>query len=239
MKTAPATHPAAVGSAAPRQRRKQARPQELLDAALELFVERGFAATRSEDVAARAGVSKGTLYLYYPSKEELLKAVVRENLGALIREGADIAGGFEGDTQQLLALLMHTWWERIGDTPVSGIFKVILTEMGNFPDFAAFYMDEVIAPGRALFTRVLQRGIDAGELRPVKLFETVHLLIFPTLMLCLHRHSIGPCHVPSRELDPHRFIDTHIDTVVNGLRRPAASAPRKAPAARSKPKAVR
>jgi AcrR family transcriptional regulator len=240
MKSTPAAHSAATGPASTRQRRKEARPQELLDAALELFVERGFAATRSEDVAARAGVSKGTLYLYYPSKEELLKAVVRENLGALIREGADIAGGFEGDTQQLLALLMHTWWERIGDTPASGIFKIILTEMGNFPDFARFYMDEVIEPGRALFTRVLQRGIDAGELRPIALFEVVHLLIFPTLMLCLHRHSVGPCHVPSRELDPHRFIDTHVDTVVNGLlRRTPAALPRKAPAARPKAKSPR
>lgn len=223
MKSPASARTTATGPASVRQRRKEARPQELLAAALELFVERGFKATRSEDVAARAGVSKGTLYLYYPSKEELLKAVVRENLGALIREGADIADGFEGDTQALLSLLMHTWWERIGETPASGIFKIILTEMGNFPDFARFYMDEVIEPGRALFTRVLQRGIDAGELRQVSLFETVHLLIFPTLMMCLHRHSIGPCHLPSRELDPHRFIDTHIDTVVNGLRRPASA----------------
>ncbi|HWH83602.1 MAG TPA: TetR/AcrR family transcriptional regulator [Burkholderiaceae bacterium] len=236
MKSSTASRPAATASApasaSTRQRRKEARPQELLDAALELFVERGFSATRSEDVAARAGVSKGTLYLYYPSKEELLKAVVRENLGALIREGQDIAGGFDGDTQQLLALLMHTWWERIGATPASGIFKIILTEMGNFPDFARFYIDEVIEPARELFTRVLQRGVDAGELRRVNLFEAVHLLIFPMLMMCLHRHSIGPCQVPGRQLDPHRFIDTHIDTVVNGLRRPAraeaAPPPRKA-----------
>jgi TetR/AcrR family transcriptional regulator len=239
MKSSPAAPSAATGPASTRQRRKEARPQELLDAALELFVERGFAATRSEDVAARAGVSKGTLYLYYPSKEELLKAVVRENLGALIREGADLAGGFEGDTPQLLALLMHTWWERIGDTPASGIFKIILTEMGNFPDFARFYMDEVIEPGRALFTRVLQRGIDAGELRPVELFEVVHLLIFPTLMMCLHRHSVGPCHLPSRELDPHRFIDIHIDTVVNGLRRAPTAPPPSAPAVRPKTKKPR
>ncbi len=226
----PAASPALVtGPASTRQRRKQARPQELLIAALDLFVERGFKATRSEDVAARAGVSKGTLYLYYPSKEELLKAVVRENLGALIDEGADIVGGFEGDTQQLLALLMHTWWERIGDTPASGIFKVILTEMGNFPAFAAFYMDEVISPARALFTRVLQRGIDAGELRRVNLFETVHVLIFPLLMLCLHRHSLGPCHTPMREVDPHLFIDTHIDIVVNGARHPVPAAAAKRP----------
>ena len=228
MKTAVAARPPAPLPCAPaagRQRRKEARPQELLDAALELFVERGFKATRCEDVAARAGVSKGTLYLYYPSKDELLKAVVRENLGALIREGADLAGGFEGGTQELLALLMHAWWERIGDTPASGIFKVILTEMGNFPDFVRFYLDEVIEPGRALFTRVLQRGIDAGELRRVNLFETVHLLMFPMLMMCLHRHSVGPCRMPMRELDPHAFIDTHIDIVVNGLRAPPAAAP--------------
>ncbi|MEP7099017.1 MAG: TetR/AcrR family transcriptional regulator [Burkholderiales bacterium] len=225
MKNPSVTPPIAPGPASTRQRRKEARPQELLAAALELFIERGFSATRSEDVAARAGVSKGTLYLYYPSKEELLKAVVRENLGALINEGTDIVGGFEGDTQQLLGLLMHTWWERIGDTPASGIFKIILTEMGNFPDFARFYMEEVIEPARALFTRVLQRGVDGGELRTVNLFETVHLLIFPMLMMCLHKHSNGgPCHLPMQELDPHRFIDTHIDTLVNGLRRPLAPA---------------
>ena len=230
MKKPAASPVVATGPASTRQRRKEARPQELLVAALDLFIERGFAATRSEDVAARAGVSKGTLYLYYPSKEELLKAVVRENLGALISEGTDIVGGFEGGTQELLALLLHTWWERIGDTPASGIFKVILTEMGNFPDFATFYVDEVIAPGRALFTRVLQRGVDAGELRPVNLFETVHLLIFPMLMMCLHRHSLGPCHMPIRELDPHSFIDTQVDIVVNGARRAAlAVAAKRAP----------
>jgi AcrR family transcriptional regulator len=232
MKSSPASPPVASGTASMRQRRKEARPQELLDAALELFVEHGFAATRSEDVAARAGVSKGTLYLYYPSKEELLKAVVRDNLGSLISEGSDVVDGFVGDTQQLLGVLLHTWWERIGDTPASGIFKVILTEMGNFPDFARFYLDEVIAPARALFTSVLQRGIDAGELRPVNLFETVHLLIFPMLMMCLHRHSLGPCHLPIRELDPRRFIDNHVDIIVNGARRPTPAVParrRKAP----------
>src|SRR5438552_12594942 len=92
--------PAAPDAGTPRQRRKEARPQELLAAALELFVEKGFAATRSEEVAARAGVAKGTLYLYYPSKEDLLKAVVRENLSALIAEFSSIAGTFEGTTHE-------------------------------------------------------------------------------------------------------------------------------------------
>jgi AcrR family transcriptional regulator len=203
--------------APPRQRRKGARPQELLDAALELFVEKGFAATRSEEVAARAGVAKGTLYLYYPSKEDLLKAVVRENLSALIAEGATIAGSFEGTTHELLLLLMQTWWDRVGSTPASGIFKIILTEMGNFPDFARFYVQEVIEPGEALFTGVVERGIASGELRAVNVRETVHVLIFPMLMMCLHRHSLGACAGMESMLDPQSFIRTHIDVVVRGL----------------------
>jgi TetR/AcrR family transcriptional regulator len=214
-----------------RQRRKEARPQELLDAALELFVEKGFAATRSEEVAARAGVAKGTLYLYFPSKEDLLKAVVRENLSALIAEGATIAGKFEGTTHELLVLLMQTWWERVGNTPASGIFKIIITEMGNFPDFARFYVQEVIEPSHDLFTGVLQRGIDSGELRPVNVFEAVHVLIFPMLMLCLHKHSLGTCAGMGPMMDAPSFIRTHVDVVVRGLLvRPDAVAAPVAPA---------
>ena len=80
----------------PRHRRKETRPQELLQAALELFVEKGFAATRAEEVAHQAGVSKGTLYLYYPSKEELFKAVVRHNVVSLIAQGREMVEQFEG-----------------------------------------------------------------------------------------------------------------------------------------------
>src|SRR5574341_267858 len=189
----------------PRQRRKEARPQELLDAALGLFVEKGFAATRSEEVAARAGVSKGTLYLYYPSKEELLKAVVRENVGGLIAEGSDIAQSFDGSASELVGLLLRTWWERVGNTSASGIFKIIITEVGNFPDFARFYADEVIRPAHMLFEGVIQRGIDTGEFRPVSLHDTVHVLIFPLLMLCLHKHSMGACSAGEGMMDPQRF----------------------------------
>lgn len=199
-----------------RQRRKEARPQELLGAALELFVEKGFAATKTEEVASRAGVAKGTLYLYYPSKEDLLKAVVRENLSTLIAKGATVASNFSGTTHDLLLLLMQAWWERVGNTKASGIIKIILTEVGNFPDFARFYMDEVIEPGRKLYINVLQRGIDRGELREVNLFETVHVLIFPLLMMCLQKHSLGICS-GMQQVDPLSLIKTHVDVIVRGL----------------------
>lgn len=200
-----------------RQRRKEARPQELLRAALELFVEKGFAATKTEEVASRAGVAKGTLFLYYPSKEDLLKAVVRENLSALIAEVTTMASNFRGTTHELLLLLMQTWWERVGNTKASGIIKIILTEVGNFPDFARFYTDEVIDPGRKLYISVLQRGIDRGELREVNMLETVYVLIFPLLMLCLQKHSQGICSGAGPWMDPPSFIKTHVDVVVHGL----------------------
>ena len=91
--------------AAKRERRKEARPGELLDAALDLFVEKGFAATRAEEVATRAGVSKGTLFLYFPSKEELFKAVVRENISGRFKEWNAEFETFEGSTRRHAALL--------------------------------------------------------------------------------------------------------------------------------------
>ncbi len=204
-----------------RKRRKEARPQELLDAALEVFVEKGFAASKMEDVASRAGVSKGTVYLYFPSKEELLKAVIRHNLSIAIAEGGGMAAGYEGSTADLLKLLALGWWERVGETQASGIFKLIITEMRNFPEFAEFYAAEVIDPGQRLIESMLQRGIDRGEFREVPLRDTAHALIFPMLMLCLHKHSIGACSAAMAHTDPRAFIRNHIDLALHGLcRRP-------------------
>ncbi|MBL8340681.1 MAG: TetR/AcrR family transcriptional regulator [Rubrivivax sp.] len=201
-----------------RQRRKEARPQELLDAALALFVEKGFAATRAEEVAQRAGVSKGTLYLYYPSKEELFKAVVRQNLGALIAEGQEAVAQYEGATGDLLVFLMMTWWGRVGGTPVSGIHKVVVAEVRNFPDLAQFYADEVITPADALICSAIQRGIDRGEFRPVPLHETALALMAPVIFLALHHHSVGACPVHGcAQVDPAATLRVHLDLVLRGL----------------------
>ena len=219
MNTAPPPTPA-------RQRRKEARPQELLDAALALFVEKGFAATRSEEVAARAGVSKGTLYLYYPSKEELLKAVIEQTLSQLIAHGAGVAEDFEGSMSELLALLLRTWWERVGNTPASGIHKVIMSEVRNFPEIAAFYNEKVIVPANRLLGDMLQRGIDRGEFRPLPLAEVSRVLIAPLIYMALHKHSFGACCLSGDTVDPERTIDVHIELMLNGLRpRPADAAP--------------
>ncbi len=203
--------------AATRQRRKEARPQELLDAALALFVEKGFSATRSDEVALRAGVSKGTLYLYYPSKEELLKAVIRQNLGQVIEEGTGIVDEFEGPTAELLRLLMHTWWQRVGCTPAGGIHKIMMSEVGIFPEIADFYRDEVIRPATTLLLRTLQRGIERGEFRAVPFDEATIAVIAPLIFLALHKNSFGACSASGLDFDADRVIDTHIDLMLHGL----------------------
>ena len=214
--------------AAVRQRRKETRPIELIDAALALFVEKGFAATRSEEVAQRAGVAKGTLYLYYPSKEELFKAVVRHNLSNLIAEGLELAARFVGTSSDLLVQLIQLWWQRVGNTPAAGIHKIVLSEVRNFPGLAQFYADEVIVPADRLFSGAVQRGIDSGEFRPLPTHAVAHALMAPVIFMALHQHSFGACPVVGAEIDPTTMLHTHLDLVLRGLQvRDVASAKRR------------
>ncbi len=200
-----------------RHRRKEARPQELLDAALTLFAEKGFAASRADEVAQRAGVSKGTLYLYYPSKEELFKAVVRHNLSSLIAEGEEAASSFDGSSSDLLAYLLNTWWDRVGNTPAACIHKIMLAEVRNFPELAQFYTDEVIVPADRLFSGCVQRGIERGEFRPMPLHEVALALMSPLIFMAVHRHSFGACPLHGPDMDPTLVLNTHLDLVLRGL----------------------
>lgn len=216
----------------PRRRRKEARPQELLDAALALFAEKGFAATRAEEVAALAGVSKGTLYLYYPSKEDLLKAVIAQNLSERIAAGATRVAGYEGSIAELLRHVLCDWWEQIYDSPAGAVFKLVITEVRNFPEIGEFYHREVVAPAHALLSGILQRGIATGEFRPVDISSAVHSLVLPLIMICLHKHSLGACPVcPADPLIPegHAFIRQHVALVLDGLSLPAGAAARDEP----------
>jgi TetR/AcrR family transcriptional regulator len=200
-----------------RERRKDARPEELLSAALELFVEKGFAATRTEEVAQRAGVSKGTLFIYFSSKEELFKAVVRENIVRPQTEGAEEIARFEGSSAELLSYLMLEWWRRYGATQASGISKLVMSEASNFPDLAIFFQEEVVSPGHALIASVLQRGVDRGEFRPVDMDLTVHSVLAPLLFLVTWKHSMAPCCPSSQQINPETFIRHHADLLVRGL----------------------
>lgn len=198
-----------------RQRRKEARPQELTEAALALFVEKGYAATRLDEIAARAGVSKGTLYLYFDSKEALFKAVIREGVIPAIEAGEAMLAEQLDDPPALLAAFLNCWWEDIGNTALGGISKLMMSEAGNFPEVARYYDEEVIQRGLALLRTVIQTGIDRGMFRAVNTRYIDTLMIAPLVHLAIWRHSFATCC--SHIIDPRAYVEAHIDLVLNGL----------------------
>ncbi len=201
-----------------RERRKDARPGELLSAALDLFVEKGFAATRVEEVARRAGVSKGTLFLYFPSKEELFKAVVRQNISGQLAQWDAELDQFCGDTFEMLHYCLHSWWEHIGATKASGIPKLMMSEAQNFPELSSFYQLEVVQPGMALIERILRRGIERGEFRPMELHYGVLMVLAPLLFLATWQHSMG-CHCAvAQKIDPAQYLAAQYEVLTAGFR---------------------
>ena len=201
-----------------RVRRKEARPGELLDAALSLFVEKGYAATKVEQVAARAGVSKGTLFLYFSSKEALFKAVVREDITARFAAWNEEFEQFQGTTTDMLRYCYSSWWEHIGATRASGIIKLMLSEASNFPEITQFYQHEVTAPGQELIRRVLQRGMACGEFRPLNLDYAVYAVLAPIVFLTFCKHSPGACLPAALAFSPQTYLDAQLDILLQGLR---------------------
>ena len=200
-----------------RERRKEARPGELLDAALDLFVEKGFSAARVDEVAARAGVSKGTLFLYFQSKEDLFKAVVRENIANKFPAWQEEFATFEGSSSDMLRYALVSWWERIGKTRVSGITKLVMSEAQNFPEIAAFYQEEVIKPGNAMIRSILERGVQSGEFRDMDLEQAVHIIVAPMIFLMMWKHSMGACATSAKIVDPEQFIHMQVDVLLHGM----------------------
>ena len=197
---------------APRwRRRKEARPREIVDAALTVFGERGFAAARLEDVAARAGVSKGTLYLYFPNKEELFKAVVREAILPNLDMAERLLAGALGPSFAVLETLLTLFATRILKSRAGAIPKLVIAEAGNFPDLARFYHDEVIRRAFALLAAVLERGMARGEFRPVDVDSTVRLIVAPMLMSALWRSSFEA--LEDRPLDVAALLAAHLDAL--------------------------
>ena len=196
-------------------RRKDARPEEITAAALTLFVERGYANTRLEDVATLAGVSKGTLYLYFANKEDLFKAVVREGLVSPIAEVRSVIDQYEGSSFDLLGMVLRGWWQRIGSTRVSGIPKLMLAEARNFPEIAKFYLEEVVRPGLEAIIGIIERGMAAGEFRKVDSRHVAQLVFAPTQLVSCRSNSLAA--FDPEGMDPVRVIDEHLEMLRRGL----------------------
>ncbi|MEN9317213.1 MAG: Fatty acid metabolism regulator protein [Pseudomonadota bacterium] len=209
------------------ERRKERRPSELVAAALGLFVERGYAATRLDEVAARAGVSKGTLYLYFESKEDLFKAVVREHIVPVLEASHRALENPNASSEQLVRRFFQDWWERFGATELSGIAKLVIAEAGNFPEVARFFRLEVIEPNNAAFGAMIRRGIARGEFRPIDPLVATQLCLAPMVLKAIWTRSFDEhCPAGSR-IDPGDFVEQHTEFVLAALRaQPGPGAPR-------------
>ena len=196
------------------ERRATARPTELAAAALALFSERGFAATRLDDVAARAGVSKATVYLYFKNKEELFEAVVHTAVLPRVEQAEMLADAFEGSTPNLIRTLV-TLFEAALDSPFPAIAKLIIAESGNFPELAKLWSKVVLQHALALFKRIIERGIERGEFRQVDPDAAAPLLIAPVMLLGIWQQAFAP-HA-AITLDRHAVLSTHVDVLLRGL----------------------
>ncbi len=207
--------------ASPRwHRRKETRPAEILAAALEEFVERGFAATRLEDIARRAGCTKGTIFLYFPNKVELFKAMVREQVLPRIQQAEQRIDAHEGTARDLLENVLRSRWDGLYHSSLSGLPKLMFSEAGNFPELARFYHDEVVSRSQAVVKRILELGIQRGEFRDVDVHTVANVMVSPMLMAVLWKHSFAHC--APKYADAQAFFDTALDFLLRGLDRGAS-----------------
>lgn len=197
------------------RRRKEARPGEILEAALDLFAEKGFAATKLTEVAKRAGVSKGTVYLYYESKEALFQALVKEMVLPHIEQSEYTVDEYEGATADLMSGMVQFWLDNVIHTKVCGIPKLVIAEAKNFPEIAKFYIDNVVARGTALIERILQRGIDRKEFDIKDIHHSARAVLAPMIFAAIWEQSLAPFDKQPYDVD--KYMKAHLDIILNGL----------------------
>lgn len=199
------------------KRRKEKRPGEILKAALDCFAESGFAGTRLDDIAARAGVTKGTLYLYFENKEDIFKSVVREEVITNIARVEELAADESQTSEEIFRRMFAFWAQVFLKTRLGAVPKLILAEGGNFPEISRFYLKEVIQRGFRLLGGILQRGIDRGEFRPINVENAVRCIIAPAIFSMLWKYSLEP--YSDKKLDVESLFETHFDLILHGLSR--------------------
>jgi AcrR family transcriptional regulator len=156
------------------------RPEQIIGAALQVFGERGLANARLQDIAERAGVSKGTIYLYFPNKEELFREMIRRTALAAIERAEKVV--MQGTpTEQVLAFTKG-YWQLVRSPVFSAIHRLVLAELHQFPDLARFYGDEAVAPVQKIVAAIVRRGVDTGEFREIEPMVAARMLIALTVM---------------------------------------------------------
>lgn len=197
------------------RRRKQARPGEIVEAAVAVFSEKGFAAARLEDIAARAGVSKGAIYLYFANKEELFHAVVTRMAAPNIGRVRTLAETQAGGLREVLPLLPSLMAHLVTATPVGAIFKIVIGESRNFPELARHWRQEVVEPMLGLITGLIAAAQARGEVRPGDPRHYALQFAGPMILGVLWREVLVP--VGAEPVDIHALATQHVETMLRAL----------------------
>jgi AcrR family transcriptional regulator len=198
------------------KRRKEERPEEILEAALDLFLSRGYSATRLDDVAASAGVTKGTLYIYFENKEQLFLSVIERHTKWQIEGAQALVAQHRGSVESLVRTLLKAWWDSVLSKNTGGLLKIIIGESANFPTIVSAYQDNVLEPPKAILADVIRRGVESGEFVPVDAEAVSRVPLANLLMLALWRVTFNG---GSNADDLTLAVDTMLDVYLRGLKR--------------------
>lgn len=197
-----------------RARRKEARPAEISAAALELFVEKGFSATRLDDVALRAGVSKGTVYLYFENKEALFKAAVEAAMLPAIEAAEALPGHPDATAREMLRCFIFGWWEMVGSTTLGALPKLLVAESHNFPELAIWFHDTLIRRAQGAVGRIVALGIERGEFRPQDVAVATRVVFAPLFAYVVWRNAFKfMTDLPTPEV----YLDTVVAMLTEGM----------------------
>ena len=205
------------------QRRKDARPPEILDAALAVFAQKGFAATRLDDIAAKAGITKGTIYLYFDSKQALFEALARQSIGQRIDQVQAQLAAFTGSSADMLRLVLATMGHFAMTSDRVVLPRLVLAEAANFPQLAEFWRREIVDRGIGIFTTIIQRGIERGEFRKIEPQHAARLCVAPILVIVLWRTTFA--QFDDEPYDYQGLIEAHLETLLKGIGLNGSKAP--------------
>jgi AcrR family transcriptional regulator len=195
------------------RRRKEDRPKEITEAAFQAFAEKGYAATRVDEVASRAGVSKGLLYLYFKTKEELFKSVVRSFVVPRIDTLRQIIDTSDLSSEAFLRGPFLEFAKQLPGSPVGVIVRLMIAEGPKHPDLVQFYWDNVVSRGLATITELLQRGVRSGEFRDTPVVRQPALFIMPVIVAVIFNLLFG-----KQRLDGELLIETQLDLLITHLK---------------------
>ncbi len=191
------------------QRRKEDRPQEITEAAFAAFAENGFTGAKVEDVARRAGVSKGLLYLYFKTKEELFKAVIRSVVTPRLDALTRTLDSTDSSAEAILRGPVLDFMKRVPGSPVSVVIRLMISEAPKHPDLVDYYWDNVASRGLGALQQVLERGIRNGEFRETAVNELPQLFLAPVMV-----SIVWGIVFADRSLDTDKLIETHFDMIL-------------------------